>query len=201
MNLRSKQLPVTICESSRTSGLFFPTGDHVYARQSLNLPIGLQRYTVGNERYTDPAGTLRGVAASGYKTSGASRLPKHRLKTWEGCWMGHRTEESAGPYCVPIYRPSQEKVELAVLLLIFRGHSSGEEFMVVTCHWVCRAVALKPDPQAGSSGLLLRNSRVAGNGLEMNAEQFNKGGEQIKTSRNSSIDVSQPQFEWTIVRA
>src|ERR1700722_6853237 len=33
----------------------------------LNLPVGLQLYTVGKEMDSDPAGTLKAVAAAGYK--------------------------------------------------------------------------------------------------------------------------------------
>jgi len=44
----------------------------------LNLPIGLQLYTVGQEMDSDPAGTLKAVAAAGYKQVELSPLSK----TW-----------------------------------------------------------------------------------------------------------------------
>src|SRR5271155_2357009 len=42
----------------------------------LNLPIGLQLYTVGDEMDSDPAGTLKAVAAVGYKQVELSPLSK-----------------------------------------------------------------------------------------------------------------------------
>ena len=40
----------------------------------LNLPIGLQLYTVGDDMDRDAAGTLKKVAAAGYKTVELSPL-------------------------------------------------------------------------------------------------------------------------------
>ena len=46
----------------------------------LDLPIGLQLYTVGHEMYSDPAGTLKAVAAAGYKQVELSPLAKTSAK-------------------------------------------------------------------------------------------------------------------------
>jgi hypothetical protein len=51
----------------------------------LGLPIGLQLYTVRKEMDADPAGTLKAVAAAGYKTVELSALQS----------AGERFEENA----------------------------------------------------------------------------------------------------------
>jgi len=46
----------------------------------LNAPIGLELYTVGKEMDADPFGTLKRVAAVGYKDVELSRLAKTSVK-------------------------------------------------------------------------------------------------------------------------
>ena len=55
--------------------------------RTLHMPIGLELYTVGKEMDEDPRGTLKQVAAVGYKEVELSPMSKVQPKSCGRCWM------------------------------------------------------------------------------------------------------------------
>src|SRR5580692_10110994 len=91
----------------------------------LNLPIGLQLYTVGQEMDSDPGGTLRAVAAAGYKQVELSPLANMSAKDLKKALDDAGLRNPSGHYMLPdLLSKLPEKVEFA--------HQLGEEFVVVT---------------------------------------------------------------------
>src|SRR5262249_4051589 len=95
----------------------------------LNLPIGLQLYTVGKEMDSDPAGTLKAVAVTGYKQVELSPLGKTPPKELKKMLDDNGLTNPSGHYMLPdLMSKLPELTELA--------HLFGQEFMVVTIPWV-----------------------------------------------------------------
>src|SRR5579859_5956143 len=155
----------------------------------LNLPIGLQLYTVGHEMDTDPAGTLKAVAAAGYKQVELSPLAKTSANDLKKMLDDAGLTNPAGHYMLQDLRSDlQAKLDFA--------HQFGQHFMVVTVPWVADPSRFKPDPQAGEFGLFV--AIIAGLTLDdwkWNAEQFNKLGEQIKKA-GLQLAYHNHNFEW-----
>ena len=155
----------------------------------LNLPIGLQLYTVGHEMDTDAAATLEAVARTGYTQVELSPLsktpPKDLRKMLDDCGL----KNPSGHYLLPdLISKLPEMLDLA--------HLFGQEFMVVTVPWVADPSRFKPDPQQGQFALFM----AIINGLTLddwkwNAEQFNKFGEQIKKA-GLQLAYHNHNFEW-----
>ena len=123
----------------------------------------------------DPAGTLKKVAAIGYReveTSPLSKTPPAELRKMLND-VG--LKNPSGHYILPDLLSSlDEKIELA--------KQFGQEYMITTIPWVADPSRFKTDPAAGQMGLFL--AVIKGLTLEdwkWNAEQFNKIGE--KTSK------------------
>src|SRR4029077_7142228 len=155
----------------------------------LNLPIGLQLYTVGDEMDRDPAGTLKAVAAAGYKQVELSPLSKTPVKDLKKALDDAGLKNPSGHYLLPdLISNVQEKIDLA--------HQFGQEFMVVAAPWVADPSRFQPDPQFGQFGLFV--AIVKGLTLDdwkWNAEQFNKVGEQIKKA-GLQLAYHNHNFEW-----
>jgi sugar phosphate isomerase/epimerase len=155
----------------------------------LNLPIGLQLYTVGDEMDSDPAGTLRAVAAAGYKQVELSPLTKTPAKDLKKALDDAGLKNPSGHYILPdLLSNLQEKIDFA--------HQFGQEFMVVAVPWVADPSRFKPDPQLGQMGVFI--AIVKGLTLDdwrWNAEQFNKVGEQIKKA-GLQLAYHNHNFEW-----
>jgi sugar phosphate isomerase/epimerase len=155
----------------------------------LNLPIGLQLYTVGREMDSDPAGTLKAVAAAGYKQVELSPLSKTSATDLKKMLDDAGLKNPSGHYMLPdLMSNLQEKMDFA--------HQFGQEFMVVTVPWVADPSRFKPDPQLGQIGVFL--AIISGLTLDdwkWNAEQFNKVGEQIKKA-GLQLAYHNHNFEW-----
>jgi len=155
----------------------------------LNLPIGLQLYTVGQEMDGDPAGTLKAVAATGYKQVELSPLAKTSAKELKKMLDDMGLKNPSGHYMLPdLMSNLQEKIDFA--------HQFGQEFMVVTVPWVADPSRFKPDPQLGQFAMFV----AIINGLTLddwkwNAEQFNKIGEQTKKA-GLQLAYHNHNFEW-----
>jgi len=155
----------------------------------LNLPIGLQLYTVGAEMDQDPAGTLKAVAAAGYKQVELSPLSKTPAKDLKKMLDDAGLENPSGHYMLPdLMSKLPEMIELA--------HLFGQQYMIVTVPWVADPGRFKPDPQGGEFALFL----AIINGLTLddwkwNAEQFNKVGEQVKKA-GLWLGYHNHNFEW-----
>jgi len=155
----------------------------------LNLPIGLQLYTVGAEMDRDPAGTLKTVAAAGYKTVELSPLSKTPAKDLKKMVDDAGLKNPSGHYLLAdLMSKLPEMIELA--------HLFGQEYMIVTVPWVADPSRFRPDPQGGEFALFL----AIINGLTLddwkwNAEQFNKVGEQVKRA-GLQLGYHNHNFEW-----
>jgi len=140
----------------------------------LGEPIGLQLYTVGADLDKDPFGTLKKVAAVGYKRVELSPLAKvsnaDLKKALDDCGI---TNPSGHYMLFDLMSSFQQKIDAA--------HEFGQQYMVVTVPWVADPTRFKADPAKGQIGVFL----AVVNGLTLddwkwNAEQFNKIGEQVK---------------------
>jgi sugar phosphate isomerase/epimerase len=157
----------------------------------LGLPIGLQLYTVGHDMDTDPAGTLKAVAAVGYKQVELSPLSKTPPKDIKKMLDDVGLTNPSGHYMLPdLMTKLPEMIDLA--------HLFGQEFMIVTVPWVADPSRFKPDPRAGQFGLFL--AIIDGLTLDdwkWNAEEFNKLGEQIKKA-GLQLGYHNHNFEWKV---
>jgi len=140
----------------------------------LGLPIGLQVYTVGAEMDKDPLGTLKEIAAIGYKQveiSPKGKVPPADLKKMlDDCGL----KNPSGHYMLFDLLPDLHKsIDLA--------HLFGEHYMVVTMPWVADPSRLKNESgkdQIAAFLALLNNLTL--DDWKWNAEQFNRIGEQVK---------------------
>src|SRR4029077_7782505 len=155
----------------------------------LDLPIGLQLYTVGDEMDIDPAGTLRAVAAAGYKQVELSPLTKTPAKDLKKALDDAGLKNPSGHYLLPdLISNVQEKIDLA--------HQFGQEFMVVAVPWVADPSRFKPDPASGQLGLFLEVVKgLTLDDWKWNAEQFNKIREQVKKA-GLQLAYHNHNFEW-----
>ena len=155
----------------------------------LNLPIGLQLYTVGREMDSDPAGTLKAVAATGYKQVELSPLSKTPPKELKTLLDDHGLTNPSGHYMLPdLMSKLPGMIELA--------HLFGQEFMVVTIPWVADPSRFKVDPQADQLALFLAVIRgLTLDDWKWNAEQFNQVGEEIKKA-GLQLAYHNHNFEW-----
>jgi sugar phosphate isomerase/epimerase len=155
----------------------------------LNLPIGLQLYTVGQEMDSDPAGTLKRVAAVGYKTVELSPLSKTPPRDLKKMLDDTGLKNPSGHYMLPdLMSKLPEMTEQAKMF--------GQEFMTVTVPWVSDPSRFKPDPAQGEFALFI--AIISGLTLDdwkWNAEQFNKIGEQVKKA-GLQLAYHNHNFEW-----
>jgi sugar phosphate isomerase/epimerase len=142
--------------------------------KSIQAPIGLQLYTVGKEMDADPFGTLKRVAAVGYKNVELSPLAKVPLADLRKGLDDVGLKNSAGHYLLPDLMTKLDKnVGVAKQL--------GQAYMVITVPWIPDPSRIKVDPAKDQMGFFL--ALIHSLTLEdwkWNAEQFNKVGEQVK---------------------
>ena len=140
----------------------------------MNVPIGLQLYSVGKEMDADPFGTLKQVAAIGYKTVELSPLTKLPLADLKKGLDDVGLKNPAGHYLLPdLMTKLDENIDAAKRL--------GQEYLIVTVPWVADPARFKIDPARGQMAFFM--AILAGLTLDdwkWNAEQFNKVGEQVK---------------------
>jgi len=140
----------------------------------MNIPIGLQLYTVGKEMDADPFGTLKQVATIGYKTVELSPLTKISLADLKKGLDDVGLKNPSGHYLLPdLMTKLDEHTDAARRL--------GQEYMIVTVPWVADPSRFKTDPAGDQMAFFMA---VLG-GLTLddwkwNAEQFNKVGERVK---------------------
>jgi sugar phosphate isomerase/epimerase len=140
----------------------------------LNLPIGLQLYTVGAEMDKDPFGTLKRVAAVGYKEVELSPLSKTPAADLLKAVKDNGLTSPSGHFMLPdLLGNLQKNIDAA--------KQFGQEYMIVTVPWVADPSRLKSSSGGDQMAffLALLNSLTLDD-WKWNAEQFNKIGEQIK---------------------
>jgi len=155
----------------------------------LNLPIGLQLYTVGKEMDSDPASTLKAVAAAGYKQVELSPISTTPPKELKKMLDDNGLSNPAGHYMLPdLMSKLPEMTALA--------HLFGQEFMVVTIPWVADVSRFKVEPPGDQRALFFAVIRgLTLDDWKWNAEQFNKVGEQIKKT-GLQLAYHNHNFEW-----
>jgi sugar phosphate isomerase/epimerase len=105
----------------------------------MNAPIGLQLYTVGKEMDADPFGTLKRVAAAGYKNVELSPIGKNPIQDLKKGLEDVGLTNSSGHYLLPdLMSKLDQNIQAAKQL--------GQEFMVVTVPWVADPSSFKSDP-------------------------------------------------------
>src|SRR5438270_4659635 len=105
----------------------------------MNAPIGLQLYTVGKEMDADPFGTLKQVAAAGYKNVELSPMGKTSVRDLKKGLDDVGLTNSSGHYMLPdLMGKLQQNIEAAKQL--------GQEYMVVTVPWVADPSRFKSAP-------------------------------------------------------
>ncbi len=147
---------------------------HRMSANPLNLPIGLQLYTVGKEMDADPFGTLKQVAAIGYKNVELSPLEKTPLKDLKKALDDVELKNSSGHYMLPdLMAHLDQNIDAAKQL--------GQEYMVVTVPWVADPSRVKSNPPGDQMAFFLALIRsLTLDDWKWNAEQFNKVGERVK---------------------
>jgi len=140
----------------------------------MNTPIGLQLYTVGKEMDADPFGTLKQVAAIGYKTVELSPMSKVPLADLRKGLDDVGLKTPAGHYLLPdLMNKLDQNIDAAKQL--------GQQYMIVTVPWVADPSRVKADPAAGQIAFFLAVIQsLTLDDWKWNAEQFNKVGEQVK---------------------
>jgi sugar phosphate isomerase/epimerase len=164
-----KKAAAVTCASSQ---FLFDTS-HMNA-SALNLPIGLQLYTVGKEMDSDPFGTLKRVASVGYKEVELSPLAKVPAKDLRRALGDVGLKNPSGHYMLPdLMSNLQSKIDFAKEL--------GEEYMIATVPWVADTSRFNSEANAGQIEFFLAIIRgLTLDDWKWNAEQFNKIGEQTK---------------------
>jgi sugar phosphate isomerase/epimerase len=139
----------------------------------LNLPVGLQLYTVGKEMDADPVGTLKQVAAIGYKEVELSPLGKTPPQELRKALDDLGLKNPSGHYLLPdLMSNLQQRIELA--------KQFGQDDMVITVPWVADPSRFQSASKDGQMAFFL--ALIQGLTLDdwkWNAEQFNKIGEQV----------------------
>ena len=142
----------------------------------LPMPIGLQLYTVGTEMEADPAGTLKKVAAVGYKEVELSPLAKVGAKELRQMLDDVGLANPSGHYMLPdLLKDLDSKIAFAKQL--------GQTYMVVTVPWIADVSRVHADPKAGQMGFFLALlDAMTLDDYKWSAEQFNNVGEKVKAA-------------------
>jgi sugar phosphate isomerase/epimerase len=148
------------------------------AADPLKMPIGLQLYTVGDDLKKDLDGTLRTIAAIGYREVETAGLPD-----------GHSAAElraaldKAGLKCRSTHFPLP-MLQMDLAAQIAQVQQLGADYLICSAPWVADMSRFKPPAEGQgmeSSFMALMDSFTAED-WAWNAEQFNKIGAQVKTA-------------------
>jgi sugar phosphate isomerase/epimerase len=137
----------------------------------LNLPIGLQLYTVGKEMDSDPAGTTKRIAEIGYKNVELSPLGKTPLSGMKKLLADNGLKSPSGHFMLPdLMKDLQRNIDAAKEI--------GQEDLIVTVPFVADPSRLQGTDQMAAFLNMLNSLTL--DDWKWNAEQFNKIGEQVK---------------------
>jgi sugar phosphate isomerase/epimerase len=142
--------------------------------RTLQMPIGLELYTVGKEMDEDPRGTLKQVAAVGYQEVELSPMSKVPAKELRQMLDDVGLTNPAGHYMLPdLLKDLDSKIAFA--------KEMGQHYMVVTVPWIADLSRVHADPKAGQMGFFMALlSAFTLDDFKWSAQQFNKVGEPIK---------------------
>jgi sugar phosphate isomerase/epimerase len=156
----------------------------------MTASIGLQLYTVGKEMNSDPFGTLKSVAAVGYRFVELSPLSTVSLADTKKALDDVGLKSPSGHYLLQnLMTKLDQNIDAAKQL--------GQHYMVVTVPWVADPARFKRD--AGSDETAFFLSVLQGLTIDdwkWNAEQFNKIGEQVKKA-GLQLGYHNHNFEFT----
>lgn len=142
--------------------------------KTMNAPIGLQLYTVGKEMDADPFGTLKSVAAVGYKNVELSPLSKAPLRDLKKGLDDAGLKSTSGHHMLPDLMSKLESK-------IADARQLGQEYMIVTVPWIADPSRVKADPAKDQMAFFLALLQsLTLDDWKWNSEQFNKVGEQVK---------------------
>ena len=137
----------------------------------LNLPIGLQLYTVGKEMDSDAAGTLKKVAEIGYKNVELSPMGKTPVSEMKKLLADNGLKSPSGHFMLPdLMKDLQRNLDAA--------REIGQEDVIVTVPFVADPSRLQGADQMAAFLHMLNSLTL--DDWKWNAEQFNKIGEQVK---------------------
>ncbi|HEY3707635.1 MAG TPA: sugar phosphate isomerase/epimerase [Terracidiphilus sp.] len=136
-------------------------------------PLGLQLYTVGDDYDRDPAGTLRKVAAVGYKQVELSPLSKVSAADCKKFLAESGLSNPSGHYMLPQLMSGLDQAIAAAKEL-------GQQYMIVTVPWVADPARFQSSgsDQRAMMGRMLNSLTL--DDWKWNAEQFNHVGEAVK---------------------
>ena len=140
----------------------------------LPAPIGLQLYTVGEEMDEDPAGTLKQVAAAGYKDVELSPMSNLGANELRRMLDDVGLKNPAGHYLLPdLLKDPDSQIAFAKTL--------GQHYMVMTVPWIIDLSRVHADPQAGKIGFFIALvNALTLDDYKWSAAHFNRIGEQVK---------------------
>lgn len=141
--------------------------------RSLTMPIGLELYTVGKEMEDDPAGTLKKVAAAGYKEVELSPLSKIGAKDLKKMLGDNGLTNPAGHYMLTdLQKDLDSKIAFAKEL--------GQHYMITSVPWIADMSRVHADPAKGQLGFFMALlGAFTLDDYKWNAEQYNKVGELV----------------------
>lgn len=141
---------------------------------TLQMPIGLELYTVGKEMEEDPRGTLKQVAAVGYREVELSPMSKVGAKELRQMLNDVGLTNPAGHYLLPdLLKDLDGKIAFA--------KEMGQHYMVVTVPWIKDMSRVHADPKDGQMAYFMAIlSAFTLDDYKWSAEQFNKVGEPLK---------------------
>jgi sugar phosphate isomerase/epimerase len=141
---------------------------------TLQMPIGLQLYTVGKEMEEDPRGTLKKVAAVGYKEVELSPTSKLIAKELRPMLDEAGLTNPSGHYLLPdLLKDLDGKIAFA--------KDMGQHYMVVVVPWIADMSRVYADPKTGQLGFVFAMlAALTLDDYKWSAEQFNQVGEQVK---------------------
>lgn len=142
--------------------------------RTLQMPIGLQLYTVGKEMEEDPRGTLKQVAAAGYKEVELSPTSKLSAKELRPMLDETGLTNPSGHYLLPdLLGDLDGKIAFA--------KEMGQHYIVTVVPWIADVSRVHADPKTGQLGFILAMlAALTLDDYKWNAEQFNHVGEQVK---------------------
>lgn len=139
----------------------------------LNLPIGLQLYTVGKEMDADPVGTIKKVAEIGYKNVELSPIGNTSISEMKTLLADNGLRSPSGHFMLPdLMKHLQRNIDAASEI--------GQEDLIVTVPFVADPSRLRGADQMAAFLNMLNSLTL--DDWKWNAEQFNKVGEKVKNA-------------------
>jgi sugar phosphate isomerase/epimerase len=137
----------------------------------------------------DPSGTLKAVAAAGYKQTELSPLSKTPPREMKKMLDDNGLANPSGHYMLPdLLSKLDKQIELAKMF--------GQQYMIVTVPWVEDPERIKSDPQKGEMGFFLALiDSLTLDDWKWNADQFNLVGERVKKA-GLQLGYHNHNFEW-----